>query len=404
MSWRRNLIVLSAVQILAMAGMSMVMPFLAFYIETLGIHNEAEQRFWSGLILGVSLFFAAVMGPVWGTVGDRWGRKPMIVRAILGTGLAILAMGFVGNVYQLLVLRVIQGALGGFVSASITLVAVLTPRERGGMAVGVIMGSVFAGNAVGPLLGGALAQAFGYKAVFIITGSMLMLAAAVVWGFVREEKMNHLPGTEPRLLHTLGEFFRSRHLLGISGALLAVQTSVAMAAPILALFIKQDLKVEVNLDIKTGLVYAVTNVITALSAPLWGHFADQRGHRQVLLWCILGTTLLLPVQALAPTVLFLVLTRVLLGVFTGGIVPTSRALISQSVPAHRLGGLYGCANAAVLLGNALGPILGGAFASGYGNKPTFVLSGVCLLLAFALTYRLIPVRTRDEQPEPEPAE
>ena len=166
MSWKRNLIILSVVQILAMAGMSMVIPFLPFFVSDLGVVDPSAQRWWAGLVLGVPMFFAAIMGPVWGTVGDRWGRKAMIVRAILGTGIMILCMGFVGNVYQLVVLRIIQGALGGFVSASITLVAVLTPRERSGLAVGTIMGSVFAGNAVGPLLGGTIADLFGYRAVF----------------------------------------------------------------------------------------------------------------------------------------------------------------------------------------------------------------------------------------------
>ena len=158
MPWKRNLVVLVGVQILATAGMSLIMPFLPFYVERLGVTDPAAQRSWSGFIFGISLFFAAIMGPVWGTVGDRWGRKAMIVRALLGTGVCILAMGFVTNVWQLLILRTIQGALGGFITASITLVAALTPRERSGMAVGSIMGSVYAGGAVGPLLGGALAE------------------------------------------------------------------------------------------------------------------------------------------------------------------------------------------------------------------------------------------------------
>ena len=390
MPWKRNLIVLSAVQVLAMAGMSMVIPFLPYFITDLGVTDEAAQRWWAGIVLGVPMFLAAVMGPVWGTVGDRWGRKAMIVRAIVGTGTMILCMGFVTNVYQLAVLRVIQGALGGFVSASITLVAALTPRERNGVAVGAIMGSVFAGNAVGPLVGGALADWFGYRAVFWITGSILLAAALATMALVREPRMIHEPGKEPRLLHTLSAFFHSPALLAISGALFAVQASVMMAAPVLSLFIRDNIGVMGNLNAKTGLVFAVTNIVTAISAPTWGHLADRWSHRSVLLWCVLFTAVFLPLQAAVSSLAMLIVVRVMVGCFSGGIVPTSRALISRSVPQHRLGGLYGAANAAVLLGNAVGPVVGGSFAAAFGNKMTFVLSGVCLLGAFVVTYRLIP--------------
>ncbi len=64
--------------------------------------------------------FMAIFSPIWGGAADKYGRKPMLLRASLGMAVIVTCMGYVQNVYQLLGLRLLQGTVSGFYSASIT--------------------------------------------------------------------------------------------------------------------------------------------------------------------------------------------------------------------------------------------------------------------------------------------
>src|SRR5690606_6931107 len=97
------------------------------------------------------------------------------------------AMALAQNVQQLTALRAAQGVLTGTVAAATTLVASSTPRERAGYALGMLQMAVWIGASVGPLLGGLIADTWGYRAVFWVTGALLLLAGLTVWRFVEEK-------------------------------------------------------------------------------------------------------------------------------------------------------------------------------------------------------------------------
>ena len=78
MSWKRSLIILVGVQVLAMMAMGLFVPFLSLYLEDLGVVDQAEQRWWAGILRGASVFCSALLGVVWGTLSDRFGRKLMV--------------------------------------------------------------------------------------------------------------------------------------------------------------------------------------------------------------------------------------------------------------------------------------------------------------------------------------
>ena len=139
---------------------------------------------------GLSMMIAA---PIWGAVADRYGRKLMIARATFGGAVTVLLMAFVNTGEGLVVLRLIQGAVTGTVSAANALVAAVVPRERMGYAMGLMQMALWAGVAVGPLMGGLLADAFGYELSFILTAILLTFAGILVWLLVEE---NFVPETD----------------------------------------------------------------------------------------------------------------------------------------------------------------------------------------------------------------
>ena len=136
-------------------AMTLLLPFLPLYVEQLGVAEHAAIVQWSGAAYGATFLSAALVAPLWGRLGDRYGRKSMLVRASFGMAFATALIGMSQNVWQLVALRFLIGLAGGYSSGSMILVATQTPRERSGWALGVLSSGIMAGTLIGPLVGAA---------------------------------------------------------------------------------------------------------------------------------------------------------------------------------------------------------------------------------------------------------
>src|ERR1700760_2551563 len=86
--WRTNLVVCLLGSFSTIVAMTMLLPYLPLYVERLGVHGHAAIERWSGVAYGATFFSAAFAAPVWGRLGDRYRRQPMLIRASLGMGIA----------------------------------------------------------------------------------------------------------------------------------------------------------------------------------------------------------------------------------------------------------------------------------------------------------------------------
>src|SRR5258706_11733379 len=169
-----------------MIGMSMVIPFLPLYVKDLGVTDAAEVRRWSGLVVSGVFITGFIATPFWGWLGDKVGKKKMVIRAIFGLAVSQFLIGLSQDVYQLFLFRMLQGALSGFIAASLALVSTNTPKEKSGYALGLLASSTAAGNVLGPFVGGLLADTFGYRNVFFITSALCLISGILVIIFVKE--------------------------------------------------------------------------------------------------------------------------------------------------------------------------------------------------------------------------
>src|SRR5215212_9665009 len=126
-AWERTAWIAAATQFFTLVGFGLGLPFLPMYVQSLGVTERAEVALWSGVISGSAALAMALMAPIWGVLADRYGRKPMLVRSMLGGSVLIGAMGFVNDVWQLLGIRLMQGAVTGSQAAAAALVAAATP-------------------------------------------------------------------------------------------------------------------------------------------------------------------------------------------------------------------------------------------------------------------------------------
>src|SRR3954447_1186133 len=136
LNWKRNLWVLCFGVFFTSASFSMVIPFLPIFLLQIGVHEHTEM--WSGLLFGSSFFAGALASPFWGSVADKYGRKPMIIRAGLALFIIYTLMAFVTNPYEILVLRILQGLLSGFVPGAIALIGTNTPNDKVGYALSLV--------------------------------------------------------------------------------------------------------------------------------------------------------------------------------------------------------------------------------------------------------------------------
>jgi DHA1 family multidrug resistance protein-like MFS transporter len=141
--WRKNLYLIFVTEFVVIMAFSFVNPFLPLFIQKLGGFNNKQAAFWAGIALGGGGLAMFLSSPVWGIIADRWGRKPMVLRAMFGASVTLALMGMVSNVYAFIALRCFQGLLAGTIAAASALVAADTPRNKIPFAMGLIMLAVF---------------------------------------------------------------------------------------------------------------------------------------------------------------------------------------------------------------------------------------------------------------------
>jgi len=370
-------------EFIVIMGFSFVNPFMPLFIQELGAFTNQQAAFWAGIATsasGIAMFFSA---PLWGIVADRWGRKPMVLRAMFGAGIVLALVGLAPNIYLVITLRFVQGLFSGTVAAASALVAASTPRNKMPFAMGLLMVAVFTGQSFGPLMGGFAADIMGYKAAFFITGGLLFSGGFIVLFFVKEKFERPAKG-QSASLSSLLRLAKSREMLPLLLALCALHAGPQMITPILSLFIR-ELNPEGMAATASGLAFCFMGVIAAISAVIAGRLGEHTTLKRILVISCLGTGLLCLPPMLAQTVTQLVIFIALTGLFAGGLMTSSNALIGLSVPHSQQGIAYGIAQSANALGNGLGPLIGGSLAPLIGLRSVFgVTGGFFMLIGVAI--------------------
>ena len=382
-SWQRNLYAIFAAEFIVIMGFSFVNPFMPLFIQELGAFTNQQAAFWAGIATsasGIAMFFSA---PIWGIVADRWGRKPMVLRAMFGAGTVLALMGLASNIYLVIALRFVQGLFSGTVAAASALVAASTPRNKMPFAMGLLMVAVFTGQSFGPLAGGFIADSLGYKAAFFITGGLLFSGGFIVLLFVKEKFERPAKG-QSASLSSLLRLAKSREMLPLLLALCALHAGPNMITPIISLFIR-ELNPSGMAATASGLAFCFMGVVAAISAVIAGRLGGHITLKKILVISCLGTGLLYLPPMLAQTVTQLVIFIALTGLFKGGLMTSSNALIGLSVPRSQQGIAYGVAQSANALGNGLGPLIGGSLAPLIGLRSVFgVTGGLFMLISVAV--------------------
>lgn len=378
-NWRRTLITIWLTEFLAIAGFSMVLPFIPYYVQELGTTDVGEVALWSGLAQSAMALSMAVMAPVWGALSDRFGRKVMVVRATFAGAILMAAMGFVVNVQQLVLLRVGQGVFTGTITAAMILAASVVPKEKSGQALGSLQTAIYLGSSLGPLMGGFIGDTLGYRQCFWVTGALLFISGILVVLLVREnfqpvERRSHRDRFSPQ--RVIAFLTTSGSMLGaLLVARLLMRAAIAVPTPVLPLFVQALMPGRGHVATVTGLVTGVAAAAGAAGSPILGGWGDRAGHRRALIVSGLAAALLYLPQAFVKDVAGLVIWQAGAGFAVGGTLSTLTALLVKSCPTGREGLILGLEASVIGLASALGPMAGAATAAAIGLPSGFILAG-----------------------------
>ena len=366
-AWRQNLAALWFAQLTAIFGFSFAFPFIPLYLRQLGVTQPGSLALWTGLASGASGAALAVMSPIWGVLADRFGRKSMLLRAMIGASISLGLMGFARGPVDLVVLRLVQGATSGTVAAATALVASGTPRPRVGWALGVLSSAIAVGSALGPVTGGLAASAIGIRQVFWAGGVLLLVATVPVLLIVREV---------PRAASERADESALDLLRAVPGALAAVVALTVCQAFLQASYVGFQPLVVLRLLERlgsgtsevTGLAFGAAGLASALAAVLVAGWARRFGYRRT---AMVAAVLMAGAQlscGWGAGVALIVAGAALAGAFYGALGPAISPMIGLETPAQILARIFGFSASAMAVGFAAGPFGGGLVAARLGSS------------------------------------
>lgn len=379
--WRRNLYILMGSQFLVMSAMTMIIPFLPLYLQEMGVTDPDKNQMWAGLIFGINFLSAFLMAPVWGSLADKKGRKIMVLRSGFGMSAVILLTGLATSPMQLLLLRLLNGTISGFVPASISLVATNTPRERVGYGLGMLQSGGVAGSIMGPFIGGALAELIGFRMIFYLTGALLGIASLVVLFFVKEEKLPEKESSSAGFFADGSFILHQRKLLILFTAGFLLQFAMLGPQPQMPLFVERLGAPGGYIAFFAGLVTAVTGFANMMASPFLGRMGDRIGSDRVMVYAMVAAALFFIPHAVVTSVWQLLILRFLLGLCMGGLMPSLHALVRKYAPEGKESTVYGYNSSAIFLGNMMGPIVGGFLTIWIDIRGLFLVTAGLLLFA-----------------------
>lgn len=390
--WQQTLAVTFIAQLTTAVGFSLIFPFLPLYVAELGSSSSLSIEFLAGAVFSSQALTMAIASPIWGAVSDRYGRKLMVERAMFGGTIVLLLMAFVQTAEQLIIIRAIQGLVTGTVAAANALVASTAPRERAGFAMGLLQTGLISGVAIGPMVGGVLADAVGYRFSFVITAVLLLISGILVY-FGVTEQFTPVEKTQKKgrpFWQEWRDVWQTPNISIVYGLRFLSNLGQSLFTPFASLIIATLVVDGAKLNTLTGLTIGITAGAGTLTAVYLGRLGDRIGYRKVLMASAVAAGLLCLPQIWVTEAWQLLLLQGLTGAAAGGVIPSISALLSRYSRSSQSGSVYGLDNSIVSASRALAPLLGSFVVLGFNLQATFVATGLIYLLVAVTTAVLLP--------------
>ncbi|HEM2944814.1 multidrug efflux MFS transporter [Streptococcus suis] len=393
--WKQNLKVAWLGNFLTGTSFTLVIPFISVFVEELGV-VPGQVEYYAGLAVSVNALAAALMAPIWGSLADRYGRKPMMVRAAFAMIFTMGGMAFVPNVFWLLALRVLNGVFTGYIPNATALIASQVPKDKTGYALGTLSTGAVAGNLIGPTLGGILAEMFGVHMVFLLVGLLYAIVVLLTVFYIREDFVPIKKGEEMSVKEVFEQVKDRQMLVGLFVTSMIIIAAAQAVVPILTLYVRHLGQTD-NLLFVAGFIISLPGIASLVTSGYLGKIGDRIGNHRLLLIALTYSLLINVFCVFAENPFQLGLLRFMYGFGTGALLPSVNSLLTKLTPKEGISRIFSYNQLFNNLGSVVGPMMGSAVAAHMGYDWVFYLSSGLVLfnLIWSLTNFRNYLKVRD---------
>jgi len=378
---RHILLVLFITIFIDLLGFGIIIPILPTYARALQA-SSLEIGFLAASYSLMNFIFA----PFWGSLSDRYGRKPIILISVAITGLAYIAFAFADTLWLLFVSRIIAGIGSANISAAQAYIADVTAPENRAKNFGIIGAAFGLGLILGPPIGGFVKSLYGIEyigwLIVLLCTFNLVLAFFLLTESIKEKnkvmrvEMNPIGDIRMALRR---EGIRELMLLsfGFIVAFMMIQTTLAL------LWSEQ-----VGFDDKqNGYAFSFMGLVTVITQGFFvGKLNKKFGEQKLVFY---GSILILIAGVLFPIfankhlfVPFELLAILLIGLANACFTPALNALLSQAVSMQEQGKVLGINQSFGAVARVVGPVLGGIVYDYHYFLPYWVAALLMVIVAY----------------------
>jgi DHA1 family multidrug resistance protein-like MFS transporter len=387
--WRRNLYAVTAASFIGFTGFTLVMPFLPLYFEQLGLTDVGEIALWSGFSLGVTPAITAFMAPLWGRLADRYGRKIMVQRSLVSFVVVMAAMAFVTEPWHVLALRALQGLFAGYGALALTMAADSAPPAHTAYAIGFVQTAQRLGPALGPVIGGVVAQAVGLRNAFFVTSSFYLFAVVVVTlAYDERGVLKREAAAESSGRITFRNVLAFENFILLMAVIFGLQFVDRSFGPVLPLFVGALGTPDAQVPLLAGTLFSLSAGAGAFGNHLCGRLMRRSGPRGVIATACAVAGGGVAGFLIAGSAWWLALPTVVFGVAIGTATTASYTAASGVIPPGARGAGFGLLTTASLVGLAVSPIVSGLLGA-TSLRAVFLMDGLMLGALALLVSRLM---------------
>lgn len=345
-NWKRNLFFIWFGEILAMAGVGMIYPFVPVFLrDHFGIASEQERGMLVAVFYTVGMSSSCIFTPIWGILSDRYGRKLMLLRAYWAQALFYPLLYFSPNIFLFIVLRFLTSVFSGTLTASQALIVTNTPEKKQGFALGFFSTAIGAGHIIGYLIGAQFYSSFGAFWSFMAAGMIYVVGAVGVTLFVQEKFTPVPPEVRKAEKQKKTWHFRDfQPLIWVIFCLfLIIGTARRLDEPYLALLVEGIMQGADSGEIvrMTGYLSMVSAVGALISGVLIGRLCDRYDPLLVTLPLAFVACVTMVIQAFAPSIIIVAVSRFFNYAVVGGLYPAFQTVASRNTDSKIRGTIFG---------------------------------------------------------------
>jgi len=366
--------------LMAVLGTSSITPAFPAIVRELGVSSGQV-----GLLITVFTLPGVVMTPLLGVLSDRYGRKKILVPALLLFGIAGGACAFARDFNVLLALRFFQGigaaALG---TLNVTVIGDIYDGRERSSALGYNSSVLSVGTASYPAIGGLLAT-FGWFYPFALPLAAIPIAIVVLFSLHNPE-----PRNDDRLRDYFGSVWENLHDREVFGLIVAtLLTFIVLFGPQISYL---PILMHARFDAPSyviGAVLSSASLTAALTSTQLGRLTGRFSEKSLLKVAFVLYAIALIVVAYTPSLPLLALPTILFGVAQGINLPNVFSLLNAHAPTQNRGAFMATNGMSLRAGQTIGPLFMASAAGTLGLTGAYLIAAGLALFAFLLVLALV---------------